>query len=180
MTPQIACQIVLLCGVLLSAAGGFGSFYFGKMEERQNREASGKTQSELRGQIAQLQSSFDSKIDLIFQTMNIKPDVWAEVKLNDVPSGVADFALFLFRTDRGRISGRVRIKGSKNIAFFSTSANANTPVAVANVWDEKGKQYADPTILEFSVTEKTENTATLSIFTAGWIDLRGQEPHITN
>lgn len=47
MTPQITSQIVLLCGVLLSAAGGFGSFYFGKVEEKQNREASGKTQSDL-------------------------------------------------------------------------------------------------------------------------------------
>jgi hypothetical protein len=72
MTPQIACQIALLCGVLLSAAGGFGSFYFGKVEDKQNREASGKTQADLRAQIAQLQSSFDSKTELIFQAMNIK------------------------------------------------------------------------------------------------------------
>lgn len=180
MTPQIACQIVLLCGVLLSAIGGFGSFYFGKVEERQNREASSKTQTDLRAQIAQLQSSFDSKTELIFQAMNIKPDVWTEVKLHDAPSSVADFVLMLFRSDRGRISGKVRIKGSKNIAFFSTSSNSRIPVAVANVWDEKTKLYTDPSVLEFAVTEKTDNTATLSVFIAGWIDSRGQEPHIAN
>jgi hypothetical protein len=180
MTPQIACQIILAFGVLLSAAGGFGSFYFGKIEEKQNRLASNKAQSELRAQIDQLQASFDTKIDLIFQAMNVKPDEWKSVQLNNVPAEVADFALILFRSDRGRISGKVRIKGSKNIAFFSTSANARTPVAVANVWDGKSKQYVAPAVLEFSLTEKTDSSATLSVFTAGWIDSRGQEPHLAN
>jgi hypothetical protein len=48
---------------------------------------------------------------------------------------------------------------------------------VPNLWLPKEQQYKIPTILEYAVTQKTEPDATLSIFTQGWIDTRGREPH---
>jgi hypothetical protein len=50
-------------------------------------------------------------------------------------------------------------------------------VAVPNLWLPKQQHYKTPTILEYSVTQKTELDATLSIFTQGWIDSAGREPH---
>jgi hypothetical protein len=177
MTPQVVCQIILLIGVMLSAAGGFGSFYFGKLEDRQGRKGASEAQLELKAQIAKLQNNFDSKTDQIFQAMNVRPDIWTAVEMNNVPPGVTDYLLLIFKSDRGRISGKVRVRGSENVASFSTTVNDTMPVAVANLWLPKEKQYKSPTIIEFAITEKTVADAKLSIFTQGWIDSRGREPH---
>ena len=85
--------------------------------------------------------------------------------------------MLLFAADKGRISGKVRIKGSTITSSFSTTANWNIPVAVPNLWLAKAEHYQVPTMPEFAITQKTEPDAVLSIFTQGWIDSRGREPH---
>jgi uncharacterized protein YoxC len=180
MTLQTASQIVLLFGVLLSAIGGFGSYYYGKLEERENKLESDKAQNELKSQIKELQtntSQISNRTELIFQALNIKKETWVEVTMKNVPPGVTDYLLLLFASNAGRISGRVRIKGSRNESSFSTTANNHVPVAVRNLWLPKEGHYKMPTIMEFTVTEKTDPDATLSIYTSGWIDSAGQEPH---
>ena len=89
----------------------------------------------------------------------------------------AAYLLLLFRSDKGRIDGKVRVKGSKNIAAFSTTANDTVPLAIQNVWSASAKKYNWPVTLELAVTEKTQSDAALSILTQGWIDDLGQEPH---
>jgi hypothetical protein len=180
MTLQTASQIVLLLGVLLSAIGGFGSYYFGKLEEGANKRESDKAQNELKAEIKTLQantSQINNNTELIIQALNVKAETWMDVEMKNVPPGVTDYLLLLFTSDKGRISGKVRIKGSENVSSFSTTANNRMPVAVHNLWLPKEGHYKIPTIMEFAVTEKTEPDASLSIYTQGWIDSSGQEPH---
>lgn len=180
MTLQTISQIVLLIGVLLSAIGGFGSYYYGKLEGEENRRKSEKDKNELKMEIRSLQTStsqINEKTELIFQALKVRGEVWMEVEMKNVPAGVADYLLLSFASDKGRISGKVRIKGSDHISTFSTTANNKTPVALRNLWLPESNHYKVPTIMEFTVTEKTEQDASLSIYTKGWIDSRGREPH---
>ncbi|THI83606.1 MAG: hypothetical protein CAF41_013930 [Nitrospira sp. CG24A] len=180
MTSQTVSQIVLLLGVVLSAFGAYGSYHYGKLEEAENKRESDKAQNELKTQIKELQantSQISDKADLIFQALKVKTEIWMEVEMKNVPAGITDYLLLLFASDKGRISGKVRIKGSENVASFSTTANNSVPVAVRNLWLPKEGQYKIPTIMEFAVTEKTEPDASLSIYTQGFIWSRGQEPH---
>jgi hypothetical protein len=156
---------------------GFGSYYFGGIEDTERQRVSEGIQSNLRAQITALQRDFDSRTELIFQALGIKQDIWITVEMRNVPSGVADYLLLLFKSDKGRISGKVRIKGSESISYFSTTANSTIPVAVPNLWLPKDDSYQVPTILEFAVVQKTDSHSTLSVYTAGWIDTRGREPH---
>jgi hypothetical protein len=87
------------------------------------------------------------------------------------------YLLVLFKTDKGLITGKVRVEGSDDVSAFSTTANSNTPVALRNVWVAAEKHFKMPTVMEFLVTEKIPSDASLSIFTAGWIDTRDREPH---
>jgi len=179
MTLQTASQIVMLIGVLLSGVGVFGSFYFGKLKEAESKLISEKAQSELKAQINDLQantSKNSDKTELIFQALKIQTETWTEVEMKNVPPGVTDYLLLLFASNKGRVSGKVRIKGSEHIAAFSTTANDKVPVAVRNLWATKEGQYKIPTVMEFTVTEKTEQDASLRIYTQGWIDSRGREP----
>jgi len=180
MTLQTISQIVLLIGVLLSAIGGFGSYYFGKLEEAKNKRESDHAQNELKARISELQantSQLMDKSELIYQAVKIKEETWVEVEMKNIPPGVTDYLLLLFASDKGRISGKVRIKGSESISSFSTTANNKIPVALRNLWLPKERQYQVPTIMEFAITEKTEQDASLRIYTQGWIDSKGREPH---
>ena len=171
---------MLLLGVMLSAFGAYGSYHYGKLEEAENKRGSDKAQNELKAQIKELQantSQISDKADLIFQALKVKTEIWMEVEMKNVPAGITDYLLLLFASDKGRISGKVRIKGSENVASFSTTANNSVPVAVRNLWLPKEDQYKIPTIMEFAVTEKTEPDASLSIYTQGFLWSRGQEPH---
>ena len=179
-TLQTASQFVLLIGLILSAIGGFGSYHYGKLEEAKNKRESDSAQNELKAQIKNLQantSKIADKTELIFQALKVKTETWMEVEMKNVPQGVIDYLLLLFTSDKGRISGKVRIKGSENISSFSTTANNRVPVAVRNLWVPEAGQYKIPTIMEFTVTEKTEPDGSLSIYTQGWIDSRGREPN---
>jgi hypothetical protein len=180
MTLQTASQIVLLLGVVLSAIGAFGSYHYGKLEEAENKRESDKAQNELKTQIKELQATTSKNTDtmeLIYKAVKVKTEAWMEVEMKNVAQGLADYLLLLFTSDKGRISGKVRIKGSENVASFSTTANNRVPVALPNLWLPKEGQYKIPTIMEFTVTEKTEPDASLSIYTQGFIWSRGQEPH---
>jgi hypothetical protein len=173
MTLQTASQIALLVGLIFAAFGGFGSYYFGKRELD-------VTRTELTTKINELQantSQINERTELIFQALKVKAETWIDIEMKNVPGGVADYLLLLFKSDKGRISGKVRIKGSEDIASFSTTVNNKVPVAVRNLWLPKEEQYKIPTIMQFSVTEKTDPNASLQIYTQGWIDTRGREPH---
>ena len=177
MTSQTISQSVLVLGILLTALGTGGSYYFGKIEERENQRKSANVQNELNSQITKLQSTFDAKTDLIFKALKVKQDVWTSVETDMVPPGMAEFLFLIFKADKGRISGKVRIKGSEETAYFSTSANDTTPVAVPNLWVPSERQYKVPTVIEFTVTEKSVPDFTLSIFTQGFIDSMGKAPY---
>jgi hypothetical protein len=119
----------------------------------------------------------NSRVELIYRATKIKEEIWTPVEMKNVPEGVTDYLLLLFQSDKGRVSGKVRIKGSEEIYTFSTTANNRFPIAVRNFWLAEKGQYKVPTILEFMITEKTDVTASLSIYTQGYIDTAGREPH---
>jgi len=171
MTAQTICQLVVMLGIILTALGGAGAYIYGKREDSEQQRV-------FDGKLAALQASADKNTHMLFQALDVKKDVWIPVEMNNVPPGIADYLLVLFRSDKGRISGKVRVQGSQTISSFSTSANANNPVAVPNVWSDASQTYKTPTVLEFAVTEKIDPTAGLQILTRGWIDSRGQEPPV--
>jgi hypothetical protein len=183
MTLQTASQILMLVGVVISAIGVFGSYHYGKNEEKSYNEKADKTQHELKAKIEELQAStskIEKGMELIFEAVKVKEDTWMEVEMKNIPQGVTDHLLLLFKSDKGNISGKVRIKGSKDIYSFSTIANEGIPLTVRNLWLPEEGKYKDPTIMEFAVTEKTELDASLKIFTAGWIHDLGKpfgKPH---
>jgi len=177
MNGQTICQIIIFVGALLSGAGALGSFHFRKADEASSKAAAAATQKALSDQIDRLQSGMDSNTELLVEAVNLRRDVWMQVEMTHVPPGVTDYLLLLFRSNHGRISGKIRIKGSQHTAFFSTTVNDRTAVAVPNLWLPDQDQYQVPTILEYAVTEQTDVQSALSIYTQGWIDRRGQEPH---
>ncbi len=180
MTLQTLSQLILLCGIILTALGGYGSYHFGKIEEKKKEEIASKEQNILKEQLAQLQSNttdIQQMMELVYQESKALEEVWTEVEMKNVPPSVTDYLLLLFISDKGRIAGKVRVKGSEYISSFSTTANDKTPIALRNLWLPSENQYKVPTIMEFTISEKTEADSTLSIYTAGWIDTRGTEPH---
>jgi len=169
MTYQTIWQFVGMAALVVAAVAGWRAGVYG------DRESDSK-QRDLKSQIASLQAYLGKKIDLLIDAKNVKQDVWVAVKTDTVPPTAA-YLMLLFKSDKGRISGKVRVQGSERIASFSTTANDTTPIAVANLWLPKERQYRMPIIVEFAVTEKTVADANLSVFTQGWIDDLGQEPH---
>ena len=180
MSLQTVCQLILLAGIILTALGGYGSYHFGRHEKQEADRLANEKQQALKDQIAQLQAStarMSSRVELIYRAAKIKEEIWTPIEMKNVPAGVTDYLLLLFQSDKGRVSGKVRIKGSEELYTFSTTANDRIPIAVRNLWMPEKGQYKVPTILEFLISEKTDATASLSIYTQGWIDTRGREPH---
>jgi len=68
-----------------------------------------------------------------------------------------------------------RLAGSKTETLCSTT-NDILPIAAPNVWETNS--YRSPAVLEYAITSTTDPSAHLSILTAGWIDFRGQQPHL--
>jgi hypothetical protein len=56
------------------------------------------------------------------------------VEVKNAPPRITDYLLLLFASDKGRISGKVRIKSSETVACFSATVNNRVPVAVRNLW----------------------------------------------
>jgi cell division protein FtsL len=172
--------MILFAGIILTALGGYGSYHFGRREKEEADRVADEKQQVLKDHIAQLQASTEqvsSRVELIYRAAKIKEEIWTPVEMKNVPAGVADYLLLLFQSDKGRVSGKVRIKGSEEVYTFSTTANNRIPVAVRNLWLAEKGQYKVPTILEFLISEKRDATASLSVYTQGWIDTRGREPH---
>ena len=169
-------HIVIFIGVFLTAAGGFGTYYFGKMEADKKDKASIVAQGKLQNRIKDLQkelglvqantTSIDEKINLIFESTETKKHKWNEVKVK--APVIADYILLLFRSSEGRISGNVRIKGGKEIYPFSTLVNNRIPLAVHNLWLPEKKQYQSDPLLEYEITETSDEKNSLSIFSAGY------------
>lgn len=195
MAPQVISQIILTIGIITTALGGFASFYYGKIEELDKDRVATQEKNELKTEIVILKSntthikadSSQIKTDtseikesvgkLLIRTNSLKKDVWAKLEMKNVPPGVTDYLLLLFTSDKGRITGKIRIKGSQETSTFSTTANDTIPVALRNLWIPDQRQYKVPTIIEYSITEKTDAKAALSIYTQGYINYRGAEPH---
>ena len=180
MTLQTVSQLIALCGLILTAAGGFGAYYFGEREQVKKDAKHQVEQQTLLAEFNALKQStaqIDNKLELIYRAAKLKTEVWTKVEMKNVPPEVTDYLLVLFRTNQGRITGKVRIEGSEDVSSFSTTANDNIPIAVRNLWIASEGHYKTPTIMEFLITEKTSPDATLSIFTAGWIDTHDREPH---
>jgi hypothetical protein len=157
-------QWIALAGAIISALGAFGVARYKDIEAARSSE-------QLRRELATIKTN----TEFLVRSAIVKQDTWVAVQIDMVPPGVADYLLLLFRADRGRIVGKVRVKGSDQTALFSTTANDKIPVSVPNLW--RGSQYATPTVIEYAVSEATDADARLTILTAGWIDRRGQEPH---
>jgi len=169
-------QGLMFAAAILAAIGAYGSFHFKQAADREKQEVVNRDQSELRSRIAKLQATYETNTTQIFQALRVKQDQWIEVQATHVPPTCA-YLLLLFRSDKGRIEGKVRVKGADRTSSFSTTSNDTVPVAVQNLWEPTAKEYKRPIILEFAVTEKTQPDATLAILTHGWIDDLGQEPH---
>jgi hypothetical protein len=133
-------------------------------------------QRELQNRINDLQSnlgaiqsdttSIDEKISLIFQSAETKKHKWNEVRVS--APVIADYILLHFRSSAGKISGNARIKGAKEIYPFSTLVNDRIPLAVRNLWLSERKQYQSDPVLEYEITETSDEKNSLSIFTAGY------------
>ena len=176
MTYQTICQLLMLLGIILTALGGYGSYYFGNIEQ----SVRDKKTDELKNQVSSLKAmtaKISEQNNLIYQSIVGDDADWKELEMKHVPPGVTDYLLLLFASDKGRISGKVRIKDSTEETSFSTTANNKFPVALRNLWVPENNQYRVPTVMQFMITEKTDPNASLSIFTHGFIDTLGNEPH---
>ena len=180
LSLQTIFQLVLVVGVVLTAIGTYGSYHYGKEEQDARDRLSDKRQDALKSEISKLQAEAaktNQKIELIYQAVKPQEDVWMEVEMKNIPGPIADYLLLLFASDKGRISGKARIKGSDELYTFSTTANNRHPVAIRNLWLKSEGQYKTPVVLQFSITERTDPDASFQIYTAGFIFSRGQEPH---
>ena len=125
-------HLVLTFGLLLAALGGFGHFYYEKKEQDAKDKAAESTISILESKLNKVQSN-TAKIDLIYQNTKPIEEKWTEVELKNVPDAVADYVLLLFSSNKGRILGKARVKGTNDIYSFSTTSNNTTPVAIRNL-----------------------------------------------
>jgi hypothetical protein len=176
MPYQTICQGFMVLGLILTGLAGYGSYHFGNIEQ----SVRDKKADELKNEISSLKAmtaKISEQFSLIYQS-KVGDDVdWKELEMKHVPPGVTDYLLLLFTSDKGRISGKVRIKGSVEETSFSTTANNEIPVALRNLWVPEENQYRVPTVMQFMITEKTDPNSSLSILTRGYIDTRGNEPH---
>lgn len=176
MTLQTASHIVIFVGVILTAAGGFGSYYFGNKETARKEKEAADSQEKLQDRINDLQNklisiqsstaSIDQKISLIFKSDESATNKWTEVKI--LAPVIADYVLLTFRSSAGKISGKARIKGTETVYPFSTLVNERIPLAIKNPWLPDKKQYMTDPILEYEITETSDEKNSLSIFSAGY------------
>lgn|GEM_PF-2614786 len=179
MSLQTISQLVLVLGIILTGVGTFGAYHFGKQEDDEKDRLSNQKQAELQKELTDLKSMntrMDANIDLLVRTAIPKSEIWAQIDASSYAPPTAAYINLLFKSDKGLIAGKVRIKGSSETYSFSTTSNNEIPIAVRNVWDADSKSYKTPTTVEYLVTEKSNISANLSIYTHGWIDALGNEP----
>ncbi len=176
MTLQTVSHIVIFVGVILTAAGGFGSYYFGNKETARKEKEAADSQKKLQYRINDLQNkltsiqsstaSIDQKISLIFKSDESATNKWIGVKV--LAPAIADYILLIFRSSAGKISGNARIKGTDTVYPFSTLVNERIPLAIKNSWLPDKKQYMTDPILEYEITETSDEKNSLSIFSSGY------------
>jgi hypothetical protein len=169
-------HIIICIGIIFTAAGGLGSYYFGKIEADKKDAASLKSQKAFQLRITDLQNklmavekntaNMDQKLTLIAKSADAKTQKWFEAKA--IAPVIADFILLKFRSSGGAISGNIRIKGSDTAYPFSTKVNDTIPLAIKNLWLQNKKQYMSDPILEYEITQTTDEKDSLSIFSAGF------------
>ena len=169
-------HIVICIGITFTAAGGFGSYYFGKVESDKKDAAALKSQQALQLRITDLQSKLmavetntaqmDQKLTLIVKSADTKTHKWLEAKA--LAPVIADYILLKFRSSGGAISGNIRIKGSDTVYPFSTNVNDTIPLAIKNLWLPDKNQYMSDPILEYEITQTTDEKDSLSVFSAGF------------
>lgn len=174
-------HIVIFIGVFLTAVGGLGQYYLGKLEsEKKDRDAAvaeRKLQDKLNAlkvnlvNIEQDTSSLTSikqTVDTILLQSSDKAGVgWKEIEMIKVavwfPGRSVDFMFLLFQSSSGIIRGNVRVKGADEIYSFSTDANTSLPVAIRNLWLQEKNQFQSFPVIEYKIMNKTDENATLNI-----------------
>ena len=131
-TAQTICQVLIFVGVVLSGLAALGSNHFKGIADKQKQDKSDQEQSELRSRIDKFQNTYEANTKLLFGALRVKDEQWVELKTETVPPTTA-YLLLLFRSDKGRIDGKIRVKGSNSVTMFSTTANDTVPLAVQNV-----------------------------------------------
>ena len=106
MSAQTICQLVVALGIVLTAGGGLGAFYFGGIEDTNKQLA-------FDAQLATLQNSLNQNTQLLYEALNVKKDVWIPVQMNGAPSGVADYLLLLLGQTRAALAERYAYRGRK-------------------------------------------------------------------
>ena len=84
MSYQTLSHIVIVVGVVLTAAGGFGSYYYGKKDAARKERESAIEQKKLKNRINALQNdtaSIDNKVNLIYKSMIWEKGKWQEVEM---------------------------------------------------------------------------------------------------
>ena len=177
MSPQTAhgiSQIAFVVGIIVTALAGWASYCYG------HRRAKEKDRI-IRQQLNDLNANttgINKKRDLILRISAAPNETWTEIILETVPGSVAGYILMLFTSDRGRVSGKVRIKGSHEEYPFSTTANDRFPIVIRNLWVLETRHDKVPVVLEWIITEKTEAGASLNMWTEGWLETHDREPHV--
>ncbi|MDM8541148.1 hypothetical protein QUF90_08665 [Desulfococcaceae bacterium HSG9] len=169
-------NIVVFIGVLLTATGGLGTYYFGKKEAEKKDKISATAQIKSQNHINDLQkkltliqnntTSIEKNIKLISESKEAKKHKWNEIKVS-VPV-FSDYFFLLFQSSMGKMSGNIRIKNSKRIYPFSTLVNNKLQLAIQNLWLPDKKQYLEDPILEYEITEASDEKDSLKIFLAGY------------
>jgi hypothetical protein len=105
----------------LVAAGGLGSFLFGKAEDAKKDLKNELEANALRGQITALQEStsqINTNVQLLFEARGLKHEVWTAVEMTGVPPGVTDYLLLLFATGQAASRAKCVSKDHRRIQSF--------------------------------------------------------------
>jgi hypothetical protein len=69
MTSQTLCQIVALVGLVVTGLAGFGSYYFGNLDQAEGQRKSDEIQRQLGSQLKRMEDNLNSKAELIYQAI---------------------------------------------------------------------------------------------------------------
>ncbi len=173
-TAQTMNQVALVAGIIITALAGWVSYRHGHRLAKEKDRIIRQHLEDLKAHTP----GINKKRELILRVSAAPNEKWTEIILGTVPGAVADYILMVFTSDKGRVSGKVRIKGSHEEYPFSTTANDCFPVVIRNLWVPETRQYKVPVVLEWIITEKTEVDASLSMWTEGWIETHDRESHV--
>ena len=177
MSPQIThelSQIAFVVGIIVTALAGWASYCYGHRRAKEKDRIISQHLEDLKTHTP----GINKKRELILRVSAAPNEKWTEIILGTVPGAVADYILMVFTSEKGRVSGKVRIKGSHEEYPFSSTANDSIPVVIRNLWVPETRHYKVPVVLEWIITEKTEADASLSMWTEGWLETHDRKPHV--